>query len=108
MTPALHQKVAVASMVGCALAAVVYGIVHWSWGGLFLVVPGLLLGAIVHKLIVENLPVRCAECGGKMTIETFTFGQAEVTPERQSLDTSSELTQYRCLTAGHKVQSRFF
>ena len=111
MTPAGHQKLCLFALTAWTLSGAAAGIWTMGWAGVLWAVPGLIVGAIVHKALMENLPVRCPRCGFRLRIQSFEFpgiGGAPFDPPGGFVDTDRQNAAfYRCQQCGFAQISRF-
>jgi hypothetical protein len=101
MAPATHERLALALMVAICAAFASWGIACYGVSGLAALLPGLVVAGLVHKLVVENLPIRCPECAGKIIVRTF---DGDMPIERHEPSASF----YSCRSCDYEARVRFF
>lgn len=101
MTPNQHQRLCLGAMAVWTVAGALAGVLKFGWPGLLWAIPGLLIGAIVHKAVMESLPIRCPHCAGRVEVHNFVWTSPWGTPGRfaegSPADTDSQRTTwYQC------------
>lgn len=70
MTPRQHHRLCLVAVAAWPTASSLAGVLEFGWTGLLWAVPGLVIGAILPKVVMESLPIRCPRCAGRVEVAT--------------------------------------